>query len=471
MIMSVTPEQIDVWRAAMSEDQRLEFKEAKRNYDFEKLVDYCVAIANEGGGHLLLGVHDKPPRPVVGSEAFPDLVSMADKLFHTLGFRVDAFQVDHPAGRVVAFQIPSRPRGTAFDHKGKYLMRAGESLVPMSEDKLRSIFAEGAPDWLEEPATAKLSAQEIVNLLDTQTFFELLKQPYPTHQTGVIDLLINKNLIDQNNNSFSVRRIGALLLAKNLEQFQALAFKSPRIIVYSDNSRLNVRIDYTERRGYAVGFEALIAFIMGQLPQNELVQSALRQNVKQLPERAVRELVANALVHQDFSLTGTALRIELHPNRILISNPGALAVKRERVIDQDRARNPRFTDVMRQLRICEQRGSGWDRVIDAAEFYQLPAPELNDDDTKTVVTLFGPKPFDEMDRTDRIRACYQHCALKRVDGEAMTNQSLRKRFGLSDSKIAIASQIIKATLEDKLIKLDDASGASKKLARYLPWWA
>ena len=133
-----------------SEHQRLEFKEAKNQYDYGKLCEYCVALANEGGGQLLLGVADKPPRPVVGTNACSKPVGMAEKLFSDLGFRVDIEEVEHQDGRVVVFHIPSRPRGTAYHLNGKYLMRSGEALVPMSEDQLRRIFAEGEPDWLEE---------------------------------------------------------------------------------------------------------------------------------------------------------------------------------------------------------------------------------------------------------------------------------------------------------------------------------
>jgi hypothetical protein len=75
--MATTPEQIDLWRQSPSEHRRLEFKEAKTQFDNRKLYEYCVALANEGGGRLLLGVADKPPRPVVGMQAFSDPVAMA----------------------------------------------------------------------------------------------------------------------------------------------------------------------------------------------------------------------------------------------------------------------------------------------------------------------------------------------------------------------------------------------------------
>ena len=147
--MATTTQQIDLWRSVPSEHQRLEFKEAKKQFDTRKLYEYCVAIANEGGGHLLLGVSDAPPRAVVGTAAFADPVATAGSLFGSVGFRVDIESVAHPDGRVLVFHIPPRPRGTAYHLDGKYLMRSGASLFPMSEDQLRRIFAEGGPDWVE----------------------------------------------------------------------------------------------------------------------------------------------------------------------------------------------------------------------------------------------------------------------------------------------------------------------------------
>ncbi len=143
--MPTTTQQIDRWRQMRSEHERLEFKEAKTQFDSRTLYKYCVAIANEGGGVLLLGIEDTPPRRVVGTNAFPNAADTANKAFQILKFRVDVEEVAHPAGRVLVFHIPSRPSGTAYQLDGAYWMRSGESLVPMSEDRLRLIFSGAEP--------------------------------------------------------------------------------------------------------------------------------------------------------------------------------------------------------------------------------------------------------------------------------------------------------------------------------------
>lgn len=469
--MSITPEQIDMWCVAPTETQTLEFKEAKTQFDNHKLYKYCVAIANEGGGHLVLGVSDMPPRRVVGTAAFNNPVAMAEKLFEAVGFRVDVEEVSHPQGRVLVFCIPSRPRGTAYHLDGAYLMRAGEGLVPMSEDQLRRIFAEGGPDWLEEPARENVDAQGVIDLLDTQSYFELMKLPYPSTREGVLDRLVSERLIDLKATGYTIRRLGALLLAKLLEEFPDLYRKAPRVVVYKGNSKLETKLDQLGGKGYAVGFQGLVGFVMSQLPQNEVVKDALRNDVKLVPEIVIRELAANALIHQDFRIGGASMMIEIYSDRVEFSNPGEPIVPLDRFIDGYQSRNERLADLMRRMRICEEKSSGIDKVIHAIEAYQLPAPAFRIGHQRTLVTIYGPKDFEDMDRDDRVRACYQHCALKWVMAERMTNQTLRARFHLPESKSASVSQIIANAIEIGVIKADEKVGGSRKYARYLPYWA
>jgi ATP-dependent DNA helicase RecG len=469
--MPITREQVDLWRSAPRETQALEFKEAKHQYDSGKLSGYCVAIANERGGHLILGVKNAPPHDVVGTGAFQNPSKIAEHLFQTLGFRVDVDEVAHPSGRVLVFSIPSRPRGTAYHLDGKYLMRSGECLVPMSEDQLRGIFDEGKPDWLEEHSLLDLTTSDVIRLLNTQKFFELVQLPYPSDQYAVIDRLMSERLIDRVDGKWCIRRIGGILLAKKLADFPDLAFKAPRVVVYSGKSKVETRLDQAGTMGYAVGFSGLVGFVMTQIPQNEVIKNSLRTEMKLVPEIVIRELVANAIIHQDFSITGARIVVDIYNNRIDISNPGKPIIAAERFIDGYQSRNERLADFMRRMRICEEKGSGIDKVVSAAEVYQLPAPSFTTDETRTQVTIFGPMKVDRMDRADRVRACYQHCCLKYVMSERMTNQSLRGRFDLPESKTAIVSQAIAAAVDERMVKLDEKVGTSRRFARYVPFWA
>lgn len=394
-----------------------------------------------------------------------------EQVYSKVGLRVEIDEVQHPDGRVVVFSIPPRPRGTAFHLGGKYLMRSGEQLVPMSEDRLRAIFGEGKPDWLEEISRASMSGQEVIDSLDTQTFFELMKEPFPTETSAVLKRLVAERLIDQEGEMYSVRRLCGILLARRLSDYPDVCRKAPRVVVYKGNSKLETKLDQVGGTGYAVSFRRLIRFIMSQLPQNEVVKDAIREEVKMVPDIAIRELVANSLIHQDFSLTGTSVMIEIYDNRVEISNPGKPIVDVDRFLDAYQSRNERLADLMRRMGVCEEKGSGIDKVIFNAELYQLPAPDFRVGYGRTTAVVFGPKPFEDMDRDERIRACYQHAGLKRVMSEYMTNQSLRDRFNLPENKSSIVSQIIAATVGVGLVKQDMSVGESRKLARYLPYWA
>lgn len=469
--MATTIQQIDSWRAARSEHQRLEFKEAKTQFDNRKLYKYCVALANEGGGHLLLGIEDQPPRKVVGTAAFNDPVEMAAKMFQVLGFRVEVEEVLHPDGRVLVFHIPGRPRGTVYDFEGAYLMRAGEELMPMSEDRLRAIFAEGQPDWFSQPALADCDDDKVVQLLDTQSYFDLLHLPYPVNRSGVLERFESEKLIQRQDGGWTITNLGAILFAKKLEQFDRLARKAARVIVYEGNNKLKTKLDKAGMKGYAVGYQGLVEFIFGLVPSNEVIEQALRREVKMFPEIAVRELVANALIHQDFTQTGTSVMIEIYDDRMEISNPGKPSISPDRFIDEYESRNERLADLMRRLGICEEKGSGVDKVVQAAEAFQLPAPDFRVGEKRTSAVLFSHKAFEDMDRHDRIRATYQHCCLRYVMNEKMTNQSLRERFNLPDDKTATVSQIIAATVEAMKIKPTEPTQTSNRYRSYVPFWA
>jgi len=160
--------------------------------------------------------------------------------------------------------------------------------------------------------------------------------------------------------------------------------------------------------------------------------------------------------------------IEIYPNRVEISNPGEPIVPVERFIDGYQSRNERLTDLMRRMHICEEKSSGIDQVIDAAETFQLPAPDFVVGHRRTSVLILGHQPFKDMAREARIRACYQHCVLRYVMRQPMTNQSLRTRFRLPDSKSATASQIIAATLEAGQIKAMRERGHRRSLPATSP---
>ena len=185
----------------------------------------------------------------------------------------------------------------------------------------------------------------------------------------------------------------------------------------------------------------------------------------------MREILANALVHQDLELAGIRPTVSVYQNRVSITNAGAPIVDPKRIIDYSQSRNEQMMDLMRMFGICEERGSGIDRVIAEVEKFQMPAPDFLGEGNQTEVIVYGARPFSDMSREDKLRSCYQHCVLLYVSSRKMTNKTLRERFALDARQSSMVSQIINAAMEQKLVKRDTDGKESRKYAKYVPFWA
>jgi predicted HTH transcriptional regulator len=299
-----------------------------------------------------------------------------------------------------------------------------------------------------------------------------MKSSLPSNKDAIIVKLIEEKLIQPAGTKYNITNLGGILFAKNLGDFENLSRKAVRVIIYKGKNRLETIKEQQGGKGYAIGFEGLINYINEKLPTNEAIGKAFRKEVKMYPEIAVRELVANALIHQDFSLTGTGPMVEIFMDRIEISNPGRPLIDTLRFIDHSpRSRNEKLTYFMRRINICEERGSGIDKVINAVEMYQLPAPNFVAEEDFLRVTLFAPKTLRQMDKDDKLRACYQHCCLKYVSNDFLTNQTLRNRLNVDASNYPMVSRIIADTAKANLIKDYDPENKSRKYAKYIPFWA
>jgi predicted HTH transcriptional regulator len=294
----------------------------------------------------------------------------------------------------------------------------------------------------------------------------------PAGRDKIVARLTEDRLITPNQaGKWDITNLGAILFAKNLDSFKNLSRKAVRVIVYDGKGRLETIREQVGRKGYASGFEGLIEFVNALLPRNEVVGKALRKDVPMYPEPAIRELIPNALIHQDFSVTGSGPMIEIFSDRMEITNPGLPLVKTERFLDTPpRSRNEALASFMRRIGICEERGSGVDKVVFQTEFYQLPAPIFETTGDCTRAVLFAHKALKDMDRADRSRACYLHACLRYVERNPMTNSSLRERFGISEGNAAMVSRIIREAMDDHLVKPYDPE-QGRKYAKYLPFWA
>lgn len=220
------------------------------------------------------------------------------------------------------------------------------------------------------------SVQEVVKYLDVQSYFDLMKLPFPSTRQGILEKFTSENLIVEDRGEYHITNLGGILYAKNLNHFEALSRKAVRVIVYEGKNRIKILKDITDIKGYAIGFAGLIEYINDKLPSNAEIGKALRKTVRMYPEIAVRELVENAIIHQDFSMTGTGIAVEIFPDRIEITNPGKPVITTMRFIDEYQSRNEKLASFLRRIGICEEQGSGIDKVILNVELFQLPAPEF-----------------------------------------------------------------------------------------------
>jgi ATP-dependent DNA helicase RecG len=174
-------------------------------------------------------------------------------------------------------------------------------------------------------------------------------------------------------------------------------------------------------------------------------------------------------VNQDFLASGSTVMIEMYDDRVEISNAGKPLIRIERFIDENKSRNEKLANFMRRLGICEKKGSGIDKVVSAAEMFQLPSPDFRDGDMRITVILFSHQNFDDMKKSDRIRACYKHSVLMYISNRRMSNQSLRERFEVTESKQDTVSTVIGEAKKKGLIRPDESDSSSTSYARYLPF--
>lgn len=321
-------------------------------------------------------------------------------------------------------------------------------------------------------ATNDLEAADALNLLDYHTYFELKNEAVPTNQESIMHYMLEENLVEkQDNGLYSITNLGAILFAKQLSAFPTLSRKAVRVVKYDGENRLKIQKEFMGDKGYATGFENLVNFLEAILPSEEIIEGALRKTKTQYPIVAIREIIANALIHQDFNMTGTGPVIEIFDKRIEVTNPGLPLIDIQRIVDNPpKSRNEKMASLMRRLGMCEELGSGWDRVVLMCEMDVLPAPKIVLYEENMKVIMFSEVSFSNLPPEDKLWSCYLHACVKYVSGEPINNKSLRERFGVADTASASVSRLIKEAVKYKLIKPLDPETAPRHM-KYVPYWA
>lgn len=470
----------------LKQPKECEWVEFKLNYHSDEEIGKNISALSNGAclqhvpfGFLLFGMDDKtlelngtsfrPKMHKVGNEEFENW------LLQRLSPRIDVeiFEGEYEGKRIALFRIPAaNGQPTAFTNIDYVKVGSLTRKLKDFPEKEKKIWTSGNLVPFENRTALQVhSFDDVMTLLDTQCYFDSLNIPYPKTQDGVAQKFISEKLVRQTLGGYEITNLGAILFAKDLSKFETLKRKAVRVIQYKGKSKMETLKDQEGTNGYIVGFKSLVKYIMDILPSNEIIKEALRKEVTMYPEMTIRELTANALIHQDFDVPGTGPMIEIYSDRIEISNPGLPLIQTDRFIDEYQSRNETLASLMRRFGICEEKGSGLDKVVQSIELFQLPAYDIHIQEKHTKVILYSYLPFSKMEKEDRVRACYQHACLRYVMNEKMTNTSLRERFKISPNNSSMVSRVIRDTLDEKLIKEDNPDNTSKKLIKYVPIWA
>ncbi|ULO00741.1 putative transcriptional regulator (AlbA domain) [Campylobacter sp. RM5004] len=471
--------------AKTQENEVVEYKQ--NNKEINTLAKNISALSNTAAllgidkAYLVFGIEDKTLK-IVGTKFKPkkekkgneELESWLHKAL-TPNIEFTIHEISKDEINLVVFEIDAT-KISPIKFEEKAYIRIGSNTkqldkYPEKEKKLWQVLS--GFSFETEIAKSNLNIDDIYDLLDCQKCLNMLKIPYNDNVSHdyVIENLIKLELVKKINNSFAITNLGAILFARDLTKFESLDRKRIRFIRYKGKGKIDALEELEGKKGYAIGFKGLISYIMKYVPKNEVIENAIRKDTTLYPEIAIRELVANAIIHQDFTIDGRNPMIEMYSDRIEITNNGKSLIDIKRLIDMpSKSRNDKLANLMRIMGICEERGSGVDKVIDSVEFYQLPAPEFTNDGDYFQAILFSYMPLEDMTKQDRIRATYQHCCLKWASRDVMTNASLRARFKIGDKQHSKASKIISDTLEVGLIKQQDPENKSTKHTKYVPYF-
>ncbi len=467
-----------------NETQYVEFKHD--NYDPKMIGKDISALANSAAlqgrscAYMLWGIDDKD-HSLLGTKR--DLQSLKkgnqeleswlrNLLSKNANFKFNSVLVDDKIIGVLVIDkaeySPVTFEKTEYIRIGSYTKRLNEYPAVQVQlwDKIRNEKFEN------QYALIDLTEENAVRKLDCSVYFDRKNIPIPSDMNGIAHYMIEEGvIIKQDNELFAITNLGALAFAKDVHDFSKVYRKALRIVKYDGRNKLTLLKEETRTKGYAADFEDIIKFIEALLPSREEIVDGIRKSYTAFPNIAIREILANALIHQDFSISGAGPLVEIFDNRIEVTNPGVPLVDVKRIIDNPpRSRNEKLANLLRCLRICEELGTGWDKIIIACEVCNLPAPIIDIYEESTKVTLFSRRNFSDLTIEDKLWACYLHCCIKYVQGDQLSNKSLRIRFGLPDSSTASISRLISLAVSKEFIKPADPTTAPRYM-KYIPFWA
>lgn len=450
----------------------------------DKLCHHLSAFANQpGGGYLAFGINNKSAK-VIGIDR-EKVTKIVDKLASLCRDGVEPLvSIDHSVEeyeeKTILFiyirESAIKPVHLSSQSIEESYIRSGGTTRKASRQEVGALMLNSkSPSWEELHASKLLSAIEVITLMEYGKILELLDKPIPNDINEILKWMEDeKMVVNVDGKGYYITNFGAVSAAKDLSKFDDLSRKSLRLIKYEGVNKVGNSKEFPGNKGYAIGFEGLITFIQGLLQDSEVIKNALRVDTSIYPEIALRELIANILIHQDFTIRGTGPMIEIFDDRIVFTNPGKLLPSKniDRLIrTTPESRNEILASAFRRYNICEERGSGFEKAVINIELFGLPPLRFEELENSFKVTMFAPKPYAKMSNDERIEACYQHSIIEYYGSGGFNNASLRKRFGMHDKQAPQISSLIKDAIIAGKIKPKDEDNVSKKFSIYVPYWA
>lgn len=358
-----TPTQFEQWLTE-PDGIRLEFKEAKNNFHFEKLVEYCAALANEGGGKIILGVSDRRPRSVVGTNAFAEPGRTEGGLYERLRHRIPVEELRIAESRVLIVHVPTRLPGTAWEINGRYLKRAGDELVPLTPDELKAIFAEIGPDFSAEvcpgATLADLSGDAVAEF---RRRWSLKTRDDRKLAWSDAETLANAELSIDGAVTYA-----ALILFGTRTALGRWLAQAEIVYEYRSSEGSGPAADREEyRAGFFSYHDALWQKVNSRNDIQSYQDGLFRLDLPTFDEVPVREALLNAVAHRDYRLGGSVF-VRQYRYRLEIVSPGGLppGITPDNILDQQNPRNRRLAEALAKCGLIERSGQGMNLMFESA---------------------------------------------------------------------------------------------------------
>ena len=339
----------------VGEGYTLEFKESYT----DTIGKTICAFANSSGGKIILGVKDN------GEVKGYNLTNAVHSKIQDVARHID------PSITVLVEKIDSQltiitvPEGEdkPYAHSGQYYIRIGATSQKMNRNELRRFFQNERQVLFDEKPNFNFNLDNDFNKPVYESF---LNKANITNNLPQLDLLRNLSLLDGKN----LKNAGVLVFCHRVTKF----FMNARItcILYKGKNKLDILDKKDFDADLYANFDNAFDYICSRLNTNYIIEGKTRINKLEIPEKAIREALINAIAHRDYFSNGQ-IQVDIFYDRVEITNPGGLVsgLSKKDIDKKSMPRNPLLFDLMLRLDLGERVGSGITRIKQAMKEYNL----------------------------------------------------------------------------------------------------